>query len=233
MYGGNYFSGFDLEGKNTGEILGKSSELANPPNPHQLLPKKPRPAGEAQAGLVATMHSPNCRRETASQGSGCLRPQQQVFTNPAGPGAWSGISRTSQQRSFPESSRVIKLARPDEKPAGPGCRAAGLPLSACVCMRATRLWPQKQTTCRASPGSTGQLIFPRLTCRKNIFKNRFLKCKVPPNPQGAEPTVSSLCPLPSVGLGGFTWTQHCSDLLSDGRNGWKPFSPSSAKVCNI
>ena len=35
---------------------------------------------------------------------------------------------------FPESSRVIKLARPDEKPAGPGCRAAGLPLSVCVCV---------------------------------------------------------------------------------------------------
>lgn len=30
MYGGNYFSGFDLEGKKTGGILGRSSELANP-----------------------------------------------------------------------------------------------------------------------------------------------------------------------------------------------------------
>ena len=70
---------------------------------------------------------------------------------------------------------------------------------------------------------------------RNIFKNRFSKYKVPPNPQGAESTASSLCLLPSAGLGGFTWTQHYSDLLSDGMNGWKPFSciVCKAKVCNI
>lgn len=52
-YGANYSAGFDLEGKKTGGILGRNSELANPPNKHQLLSKKPRLAREARARPVA------------------------------------------------------------------------------------------------------------------------------------------------------------------------------------
>ena len=32
LYGGDYFAGVDLEGRKAGEILGRSSEVANPPN---------------------------------------------------------------------------------------------------------------------------------------------------------------------------------------------------------
>ena len=92
IYGGNYFAGVDLEGKKAGAIPGRSSELANLPNGHRLLSEKPRPAIEAQARPVSTV-----RKQVARLGTGSLHPRQEVFTNPAGPGAWSGISRTSQQ----------------------------------------------------------------------------------------------------------------------------------------
>lgn len=32
LYGGDYFAGVDLEGRKAGENLGRSSEVASPPN---------------------------------------------------------------------------------------------------------------------------------------------------------------------------------------------------------
>lgn len=98
IYGGNYFAGVDLEGKKAGATLGGSSEGTDPLNGHQLLSEDPDQPEKHRLDQSLQCLSPNCRRPAARLGTGSLHPQQEVFTNPAGPGAWSGISRTSQQR---------------------------------------------------------------------------------------------------------------------------------------
>lgn len=158
------FCRFDLEG----EILGKSSELASSPNRHQLLSPKPRRAGEAQAGPVASVISPNCRRPTGRPGTGSLRPQQEVFTNPAGPGAWSGISRTSRQHVFPESSRVIKPSRPDETPGRPRLQSHGL-APVCLCARTTGVWPQETDGMPVNSRRHRKTYLPEADMYENYF----------------------------------------------------------------
>lgn len=76
--------------------------------------------------------------------------------------------------------------------AGPGCRAMGSLPSACVCA-SPGSGGKKWTACRSVPGGTGRLTFPRLTCMRTIFKNRFSKSKFLPifrglNPQPAHST---------------------------------------------
>lgn len=225
------FCRFDLEG----EILGKSSELASSPKRHQLLSPKPRRAGEAQAGPVASWSLQTAGDQLADRAQApCAHNRRYLQTQQGlAPGQWFQGQAGSMcfQRAAESLSPHVQMRRL----AGPGCRAMGWLPSACVCVHHRGLAGKKRTACRSIPGGTGRLIFPRLTCMRTIFKNRFSKSKFPPNPQGAESTASSLYLLLAVGLEGLIWTLHYSDFLSDDMNGWKPFSHivCKAKVCNM
>lgn len=161
MDGGHYFAVFDLEGTKTKGILGRSSGSAKPPHSRRLLSRKPRPAGGARARL-------NCRRRAARLGASSPCPQQEVFTDPAGPGARSGISRTSRQRVLPESSEVIKLSRPDEKPGRPRLQCHRL-APGCLHVFTTRVWPRKQDNVLIDSGRHGNTNLPEVGMYEEYF----------------------------------------------------------------
>lgn len=161
MDSGHYFAVFDLEGTKTEGILGRSSGSAEPPHRRRLLSRKPRPARGARARL-------NCRRRAARLGAGSPCPQQEAFTDPAGPGARSGISRTSRQCVLPESSEVIKLSCPDEKPGRPRLQCRGL-APGCLRVFTTRVWLQKQDNVPIDSGRHGNANLPEAGMYEEYF----------------------------------------------------------------
>lgn len=161
MGGGGDFVGLILRGKS----WERAQSWPAPQTDINYCLRSQDGAGEAQAGPVATVISPNCRRQTASPGTGSLCPQQEVFTKP---GAWSGISRTSRQHVFPESSRVIKLAHPDERPGRPWLQSHGLaPICLCVCI--TGVWRQEMDGMPVSSRRHRKTYLPKADMYENDF----------------------------------------------------------------
>lgn len=107
-YGGNYFRGVDLEDKKHEGVLRRNSDLANLQD------------GRQQSIIICEAGQ---RSISAPTRGGTYKPGR----------AWRWVRDFKvESASFPESSRVIKLMCPDEKPSRPGCGAAGLLLAACV-----------------------------------------------------------------------------------------------------
>lgn len=129
---GNYFAGVDLEGKKAGKILGRSSEVASAPDGHQVLSEKPRRPEKHELDLSVQWISQTCRRQAVRLGTGSLRPQREVFTNPAGSGTCSGISRTSLQ-CFQGAAEWLNSQVQARSLAALGCRAPSLLLAAHRC----------------------------------------------------------------------------------------------------
>lgn len=190
MDGGDYFAGLTLRGKSWKRVqswpvpqidinycLRSQDELEK----HRLDPMPPRSLQTGGDKLPDRAQAPCAHNRRYLQTQQGLAPGQ-GFQGQAGSMCF--------QRAAESLSSHVQMSRL----AGPGCRAMGTLPSACV-PAPPRSGSKKQTACRSIPGGTGRLIFPRLTCMRIIFKNRFSKIKFPPNPQGLnpQPAHSTFC----------------------------------------
>lgn len=193
-------------------ILGRSSELASPPNGHQLLSEYPKPSREAQARPTALVPLPKVQETSCQAGHRLPAPTTGGIYKPSR--AWRLVRDFKDKpAAFPESSRVIKLACPDEKPGKSGLQIHRL-ASGCLHVFTTRVWLQKweQHACWFQP--VWKTYLPEGDMNEEYFKNRFQSAKFPQS-QEAESIANSLYLPLAVGLGNFIWTRHYSDFLSD------------------
>lgn len=190
-YGANYSAGFDLEGKKTGGILGRNSELANPPNKHQLLSEKPTRAREARARPVAMANLYKLQETSCQTGHRLPSPTTGGIYKPSR--AWRLVrdfkDKPAGSMCFQRAAEKLSSRVQTRSLAGPRSMATSLLLAACECSPPGSSH-RNGTTCRSIPGSTGRLIFLRLTRVRNVFRNRFSKCKVLPNPERVNPQTS-------------------------------------------
>lgn len=163
-YGANYSAGFDLEGKKTGGILGRNSELANPPNKHQLLSKKPRLAREARAGPVAMANLCKLQETSCQTGHRLPAPTTGGIYKPSR--AWRLVrdfkDKPAGSMCFQRAAEKLSSRVQTRSLAGPGCTATSLLLAACECSPPGSSH-RNGTACTSIPARTGRLIFLRLT----------------------------------------------------------------------